>query len=279
MKKWLGLLILCVALVGCSTQFIYRNIDWFVIDYLEDYVDLTDQQEKMISDSVAHLSQWHRQVEIPKYVAHIDQLLTMDPSQFSLEEFHRQRRIITSYTQNLLRKAEPDIERITALMSDKQVDELMSSVRQRHSKFKQKFAPMSDEQIRKYYYEQISDNLEDWLGELTDKQRQLLKEWKSEMKVTKPEWIDQQTRMRIELKTLLARRLDHDYFSRQFETMLLEPESFFSAELKTKNAYNQALSARYLVDIIRAMTPKQTEHVRSELNDWKEMALEVIDSE
>ncbi len=279
MKKWLGLLVLCTALLGCSTEFIYRNIDWFLIDYLEDYVDLTDEQEQMVSDSVAHLSRWHRQVEIPKYVQNLDLLINMEPSEFTLDELNHQRRLMGVFTQNILRKAEPDIERITALMSDEQVNELMRAVRKRHSDFKQEFTSMTDKQTLKYYHDQIRDSLEDWLGDLTKEQTQLLDDWKNQIQITKPEWIEQQTRLRIELKTALARRLDHEYFSRQFETLLLDPESFFSQQLKQKNAHNQELSGRYLVAIVRSMTPEQTQHLRSELQDWKEMALEVMNSQ
>ncbi|MFB9135814.1 DUF6279 family lipoprotein [Vibrio olivae] len=279
MKKCLGLILVCSVLVGCSTQFIYRNIDWFLIDYIEDFVELTDQQEEMVSRSVAHLSTWHKSSEIPRYIAHIDELMAVDPTTFTAQQFQYQRRKMTQHTQRLLRKAEPDIEALTAAMSDEQVSDLMSAIRTQHAEFKNKYQDLTEQELRDVYRERAQENLEDWLGDLTRSQQVLLSEWQDALIVTTPDWIDQQTNMRIELKTLLAKRSDHDFFSRQFETLLLHPESFFSDTLKQKNAFNQTVTEKYMVAMIRSMTPDQTAHVRSELEDWKQIAQEVLATE
>ncbi|TOB62022.1 hypothetical protein CGK02_14455, partial [Vibrio parahaemolyticus] len=40
--------LLVILLVGCTKKFLYSNIDWFVIEYLDDYVSLNDEQETLL---------------------------------------------------------------------------------------------------------------------------------------------------------------------------------------------------------------------------------------
>nr|WP_257713444.1 hypothetical protein [Vibrio neptunius] len=50
MKKWGLLTTLCFALTGCSTKFVYNNMDWLLVEYLEDFVELNDEQEELVSE-------------------------------------------------------------------------------------------------------------------------------------------------------------------------------------------------------------------------------------
>ncbi len=276
MKKWVVWLAATCLLVGCTTQLIYRNLDWFLLDYVDDYVELSSAQQQMVSASVERLSRWHRATQIPQYVAHIDELLVMDPKTFSLDDFYQQRGKVLGHVQRLASQAKPDIERLVASLSDQQVDEIMNAVRERHAKFKHKFARYSDQKLRQYYRDKVADNLEDWLGELTVEQLALLAQWQRQLVVTFPEWVDQQTRMRVELKNALSQRAEPDVFSQQFDTWLFTPDASFSDDLQSKSAINQQLTAKYLVAIIQVMTPKQLKHARAELEDWKTMAQELM---
>ncbi|MFV8386495.1 hypothetical protein ACNO5E_20550, partial [Vibrio parahaemolyticus] len=41
--------LLVILLAGCTKKFLlYSNIDWFVIEYLDDYVSLNDEQETLL---------------------------------------------------------------------------------------------------------------------------------------------------------------------------------------------------------------------------------------
>ncbi len=57
MLKWLRVLLLCTFLVGCATKLVYHNLDWFVIDYAEDFVDLNTQQKTLIETNDAEFTE------------------------------------------------------------------------------------------------------------------------------------------------------------------------------------------------------------------------------
>ena len=44
----LGILLIgLLALTGCSSKFAYNNFDWLVYWYVDDYVELTNEQEDL----------------------------------------------------------------------------------------------------------------------------------------------------------------------------------------------------------------------------------------
>jgi len=59
-----------VLLSGCSTlKLAYNQADEAVYWWLDSYVDLTDKQKPLAKDALRQLHQWHRQNQLPEYVA------------------------------------------------------------------------------------------------------------------------------------------------------------------------------------------------------------------
>ena len=90
MRTWIVMGLSLALLVGCGTKFVYHNLDWFVIDYIEDYVDLTKEQKTILSERIVNISQWHKQQEIPLYVQQLDKLSQITPRTMTVELFHEQ---------------------------------------------------------------------------------------------------------------------------------------------------------------------------------------------
>ncbi|WP_070965676.1 DUF6279 family lipoprotein [Vibrio sonorensis] len=276
MKKWILVLLTSLLAAGCTGKFVYDNLDWLVIDYLEDFVELNDEQELALSDKIATLSSWHREQEVPKYVQHIDQLLRVEPASFSLQDLKSQQTLFQQHGQRLLNQIEPNIFDLATLLSDEQTEELMNSIRVRHTKYKKKYQKLDDEEIRENYAERIEESFENWLGSLERSQKQLVSEWTKELYITSYDWIEHQTKMRIELKTLLAKRASASVFNKSLQPLLFNPTSFYSDELNRKVEHNKAVGDRYTVAIINSMTEKQTRHFREELQDWRDIADDLL---
>ncbi|GLT18392.1 hypothetical protein GCM10007938_21710 [Vibrio zhanjiangensis] len=274
MKKWV-ILILSLVLVGCGTKFVYNNIDWIVIEYVDDFVELTDEQETLISNTLERLTAWHKAHELPNYIEHLNQLIELDPSTLTLDDIQQQETKLQAHTQRLLHHLAPDILLLAKQLSDEQVEELMDSIRVRHTRYKKKYQKLSEQEIRAHYGKKLTENIEDWLGPLSREQKQWIAEWTSELYVTSYDWIDHQTKMRVEISTLLSRRSDERYFVPHFEQLMFDPTSFYAQALQQKIDHNRATAHQYLVKIINSVSPKQTRHYRQELKDWRDIALEI----
>lgn len=275
MAKWTTLLLSTMLLVGCGTKFVYHNIDWFVIDYLEDYVDLTDAQEDRLSDRIMLLSQWHQSAELPAYIDQLEQWLALEPTHFTEHVLQQQQALINEHYQRLLVKFLPDVYQLANTLSEAQVEEFLQGVAKRHQKFADKYQGLSEPEIRNRYVERLSERMAQWLGDLTPVQQTLVTQWANEVQVTPHDWMAFQIRLRHELRLLLDERYDEARFTAHLQTLLFEPEQYYSPVLKAKQAYNDGVGNAYVVKIVRLATPKQVRYFRNEVQGWKQLAQEL----
>ncbi|MFM2587054.1 DUF6279 family lipoprotein [Vibrio sp. TBV020] len=276
MRK-VGLLVLiCSALIGCSSKFVYNNMDWLLVEYLEDYVELNNDQEALVERRIAVLSEWHRREEIPHYIEHLDELMAIEPKTFTLDQLEAQQDKLQQHSLRLVARVAPEMYALARELSDSQVDELMDSIRVRHTKYKKKYQGLSEAEIKARYKERIVDSLETWMDDLTKEQLEIVNVWVDELYVTTGDWINYQTNMRIEMNSLLAQRLNVSSFQPQFNKLMFNPDSLYPPLLEEKIEYNKQIGNQYLVKVINSMTDDQTKFYRAELQDWKELAQAIL---
>ncbi|EED26129.1 hypothetical protein VPMS16_3204 [Vibrio sp. 16] len=275
MRAGLVTLMCCLLLVGCGTKFVYNNMDWLLIEYLEDYVDLNSDQESLIEQRVALLSEWHRSEEIPNYVEHLDELMTLDLKNLTAAQLNAQEEKLRAHTDRIVKRVAPDLAQLIHKLSDEQVDELMDNIRVRHSKYKAKYSQLNEEEVRQVYAERIAESMENWLGRLTKDQERLVEQWSNDLQITTSDWSDHQTNLRIRISQLLNQRSDLNATEREMNTLLVDSESLYSPMLRSKIEHNRDVATRYIVEIATQASDKQIEHYRKELRDWKEIALAI----
>ncbi|GHW51005.1 putative lipoprotein [Vibrio cholerae] len=276
MLKWLRVLLLCTLLVGCATKFVYHNLDWFVIDYAEDFVDLNKQQKTLIKQTMPSLQSWHRAQELPDYLAMMDELSALSLREVTVEQVAQYQEKMRLYYQRLVIKLLPDVSRLAATLSEEQTEQFMQAFIKRHDKFAKKFIKMDERELRDFYQERIKDRLEDWLGPLNKSQQELVKVWSNNIQPTANDWIGFQTTMREQVRTLLQQRTQPEAFQAQLESLLLNPEQHYGMILKAKLSYNRELGQRYVVQILQSSSDKQQQHWRDELADWRERVSDLL---
>ncbi|WP_000049502.1 DUF6279 family lipoprotein [Vibrio sp. RC586] len=276
MSKWLRILLLCTLLAGCGTKFVYHHLDWFVIDYVEDFVDLDEQQKLMIEQAMPDLLEWHTREALPRYVEQIDELLALPLSNVTVEQIAQHQDRARAHYQQLVNKLLPDVTAIAATFKQTQIDQFMDAVVKRHEKFAKKYREMDEPALRQFYQEKVQEDLEEWLGPLTPEQKIVLKEWSLNIQSTISDWVVVQVTFREQIRALFEKRHQPEQFQAYLGELLLNSEQYYSPILKAKLAYNRGLAQRYLVEILRISTPKQQLHFRQELQDWKEIGMDLL---
>lgn len=275
MAKWTMLLLSMVVLTGCASKWVYRNLDWVVLDYLQDYVELTDVQQDRLSERITVLTQWHQSTELPAYVSQLNQWLALDPASFSQQELKQQQVLIQRHYQRLMSQFIPEIYQLANELNDEQVHAFLRAVELRHQKYADKSRSLSEQAIRQRYAERLSDRMEPWFGTLTAGQEALLQQWAGDLQITTSDWIVFQASLRQQLHILLAQRHDEAAFSAHLQLLLFEPQQYYSPVLKAKQKYNDMTSDKYLVEIVRQATARQMRHFRQEVTGWKQLAQEL----
>lgn len=134
MTKPITLLMILLLLTGCGSQWAYNNADWFVVRYVDNYVELDGDQRELLSEKVSDFLRWHRESELPRYIAHLDEFMLVEPSQVNMAYLLDQQRRFREHGNRLLIKLQPEIHQLAAQLSDEQVEALLVKIETNRNK-------------------------------------------------------------------------------------------------------------------------------------------------
>ncbi|MGC9493872.1 DUF6279 family lipoprotein [Vibrio genomosp. F10] len=269
------IVLVCMLLMSCGTKFAYRNVDWFILEYLDDFVDLTGDQDDILTLQIQQLKDWHKKEELPLYEAHIDSLLLISPDTLTPDAIAQHFKKMEQHSERLLTRVAPDLYSLIQTLTDEQVKQLLENLSKRHEEYRNKYQDLSEQEIHARYQERIGDRVETWLGRLNNEQQKIVDRWSKDLRISAYEWMAYQTRMRGEWRRLLDKRDELSYFQPNFHRLLFESDQYFSPELKDMIEYNRSVSQRYIVELFKTMSDKQLKRFRSELVEWKEIVADL----
>jgi hypothetical protein len=177
---WLTLLAL-VALTGCSTiKLVYNQSDDLLYWWVDSYADLQDGQKQLTRDTLTELQRWHRQQQLPEYIALLQKMRAMAPNDITPAQVCAiTEDMKTSFT-TVLRFVEPASTRLAVQLKPEQ----LRSVRKRFDKTNKDWRkdwldPDAEDRLH-YRNKQALNRLEDFYGRLDNPQRDVLRRWLSE---------------------------------------------------------------------------------------------------
>jgi hypothetical protein len=163
---------------GCSTlRLAYNQSEDLVYWWLDRHADFTAEQKPQVREALADLHQWHRQHQLPEYIALLQKARSMAPRDVTSEQIC----VIThemqaSYVQ-LLRHVEPAAARIVAQLKPEQ----LRKIRQRYDKINEDWRDEwlegpADKRLR-LRVKNALNRLEDFYGPLDTAQRETVQQW------------------------------------------------------------------------------------------------------
>jgi hypothetical protein len=176
---WVALAAL-MTLSGCSTiKVVYNNSDDLIYWWLDGYADLQDGQKQLTRDALTELQRWHRQQQLPEYVALLKRMQAMAPNDITPAQVCAVTEDMKNSFIGVLRRIEPASAQLASQLSADQ----LRSVRQRFDKTNKTWRedwldPDAQGRLR-YRTKQATNRLEDFYGRLDKPQREALNQWLS----------------------------------------------------------------------------------------------------
>lgn len=170
-----------IGLSGCSTlKIAYNNSDDVLYWWLDGYADLQDTQKPFTRDALADVLRWHRQKQLPEYIALLQKMRSMAPHDITPAQVCAVSQEMETSFVALLRYAEPASTRLASQLKPEQ----LRSIRKRYDKTNKDWRadwldPNAEERLR-YRTKQALNRLEDFYGRLDKLQRDTLEQWFSE---------------------------------------------------------------------------------------------------
>ncbi|MBW3698298.1 DNA polymerase III subunit alpha [Vibrio sp. T187] len=270
--KRIFIVMLTLFLAGCGAKFMYNNMDWLVLEFVDDYVTLTNDQESIVESRLQSLVKWHRESELPIYIERIEALRNMKREEIDQSFILAQRKEIKQHIKKVVSEVAPDIYALASQATRKQEQEFIENFTENQSEYLEKYLGLSDAETRELYRDKIKSGLNKWLGSITPKQQVIVNEWSQSMEITTLGWRAYQSRILSTLNQLFEKKSDTHYFQQTLMALLLEPESFYSDELANQIETNMNLSSEFMVLILSTTTDKQWAHFQNELLELQQLA-------
>ncbi len=249
---------------ACSFRLMYGYLDWILPWYLDDYVTLTDKQEKIFDAATLKFLGWHRSTELPRYAEFLTTLKADQEEPMDQQQVLRYFDDMTALWMALLEESMPDLVLLAQDFSDKQVQQINAAILTEQSELQEKHGNRDDEEQRLYYRDKMLENLEDWLGSVTDEQIELVQGWSLERINTTQDWLAYRDSWRQTFVELLANRQDPDFGS-NMQQFLLQPQESYTLSYRQAVEENRLGFAQLIADLSATFSAKQRNYFKQEL--------------
>ncbi len=276
---WFALAAL-VGLSGCSTlKVAYNNSDDVVYWWLDSYADLQDGQKQFTRDALADLLRWHRQQQLPDYVALLKRIQTLAPNDITPAQVCAVTEDMRTSVVTLLRYVEPANTKLATQLKPEQ----LRSIRQRFDKtnktWKEDWLDPSAEDRLQYRNKQAAKRLEDFYGRLDKPQREALNLWLSKSKFDPALSYTERERRQADSMQTFQRMAQEGSPTPQAQNMLRGlTERTFNSPNERYRAYSRELwdqncegFAKFHNSTTAAQRQRMVEALRSYENDFKSL--------
>lgn len=216
-KKTSALFLITILLSGCGAKFVYNNLSMITPWYVDDFVDLTREQEKQYQAHLKVIHQWHRQHELPEYHGLLTELLAhLENDQLDRAFMSDHLLALRQRWQVLIDQASPALSEMASGLSDQQVADMMAALEEANKeRLKEQDTPAE-------HAKDVVKGIKRWMGTLSKDQQAMVEAFaeahpdRSEITVAAHRAFQQQ------LGVVLENRAE-DGFDARFKALIADP--------------------------------------------------------
>lgn len=281
MSRWFKqiavLLIFTLALGACSrVGLAYRNLDVIIPWSLSDYVDMNGEQKDWFNERLKEHLSWHCTTQLPGYLDWLDRLQVMvESNQVNDAALQERTAEAKQAIADTAREITPSAIELLQGLDDKQVAEMNEAFAKDLRKRQQEYVKPPLAQQIKERGERMEKRLNDWLGPLSDTQKQRVVAWTNALGDQNTQWIANRAHWQQQFSAAVAQRQSAE-FPQRIETLLVNRERLWTADYRKAYANTEAQARSLFVDLMAESTPQQRqrllkkiEGVRKDFNDLK----------
>jgi hypothetical protein len=196
LARIIGVLVLVAALGACSAiRLAYNNLPEVSYWWLDGYFDFDSTQTPKVRDELAQLLAWHRQNELPKVIALLQEAQGLATGEVTAAQACGVADQIRERLLAVTERAEPASTELALSLGESQLQQLERKYAKNNSEYRKDWLDRTPAQVHEKRYDQFLDRAEDFYGRLTAEQRDLLKQQVAQS-VFNPQLADAERRKR-----------------------------------------------------------------------------------
>ena len=265
--------ILCVLLQGCSAiRLGYGNADSLARWWIDQYVDLSPEQDGLVRERLLRFHAWHRKTQLPDYAELLRQGRAFATGQPTAKDALALSEGIIRRGRTMADQAAPDIADFLASISPAQIERMSARFAEKNADFA-KEAKLGENEAaqRTVRYKRLLERAEYWFGDFNDTQQAALRQLVEGQNPGTRFWYDERLRRQREWLDLV-RKVQSERPPRERTIQLLRDYAarfdlpVDPARLPQALALRRA-SADLAVAIHALTTPAQRAHAQQRIDD------------
>ncbi len=204
-RVWVVATLLFIS--ACSgTSLVYNRLDFLVPWYVDDYAELTQEQKAYLDELLAPFLIWHREQELPTYITLLERIEASLKQPLTAAGVAA---IFGEFEQAWLRLEGEALQRLLDLgtrLSDAQMASFLEVLWDRQQEYEEEYLTRTDEEFYEDSYEDLLDSVQDYLGSLSEKQRELLHDASRRLLRSDQAWLQGRGQWLTQLAVLLQRQ-------------------------------------------------------------------------
>ena len=270
------LLIFVLLLVGCSTTtFVYNRVDFLLPWYLGNYVELTRDQKQYLDELLIPFLSWHRSEELPKYLEIINLTENILEREVKPENIATISSNIEESWFRLEREVLVWVLPLASDLTDEQIQSFLQVMKKKATEYENKYLGRSEKEYRQDAYDKIRDNLQRFMGDLSQQQLSLVKTYSEDIYRIDGVWLQNRKALLISLSAILER--DSDWKERL--TRINQRDDAMSQIYQDTFAHNLDVIYHLLAEVFNTRSEKQDQRLRQQLSKYRTDVETLINNE
>jgi hypothetical protein len=270
MKKII--LLTCVLLLsGCSAKFAYNNVNWLIYWYLDDYVEFNNAQEDMFDDMLGSWMTWHKQEELPKYQAQLEDIMAdIKANNVSEQSIASHRDRARQHWLRARSHVASDLVSLGATMSREQIIYFFAKLEKQNLEDEEEMNERSqlDEQERiEKWVKRNQKGIKKWTGKLSTEQKDFIETFNGRFESTGPFWLAYKREYQQQLREVFSMPTRDTAFEQSLYDLIKDPERFRSAEFQQAMDSNAQAGTEYMMGLMEMASAKQVVKLVDEIGE------------
>ena len=267
-----------LLLAGCSTRFMYNQLEWLIVWRVNGIVELTDEQKQTLKESFRDQLYVVRKQEFPKIAGEIRRFASeveageITPGH-SEEGYQRMELVMEGLILDFI----PLTADFLQSLDGEQLDELAESFEGMNQEMYDEYSGATSEEREKNRNKSALKMIRRFKGRISDSQKVIITDSLAKMEDASEEWINYQRDWQKRFLDLLDAGVSEAEFIEQLTQLFVYPRNFHSAEYRARVDANRQIFNRGFSEFLASLTEKQNKRAVAELNDYADLLTKLAD--
>ena len=265
-RVWVVIALFLVSACS-STTYVYNRLDFLLPWYMDDYVDLTAEQEAYLDELLVPFLAWHRAQELPVYLTALNNIEDSLDSPLTAEIVET---LFTNFESAWLRLQSEGLTQLLDLgarLSDEQIAAFLEALWEQQREFEEEYLERDEEEFFEDNDDNTRDTFQDYLGKLSDDQKQWVRDGSRRLLRSDQVWLKERAQWLTELGILLTREPG---WQERVRVAVSAKNNTMTPEYQRIYEHNMDAIYQLAAQVLNARSERQSRHLRGKLADVRE---------